>query len=375
MRIIFILIWKELLQVVRNRAMIPILTVIPIVQLILLSFAATNEVKKIGLAVCDNDHSTFSRRLREQFLSSDYFVLKLYTDDEKAASATLEDDQADAVLVIPPGFERQLLRGQPSSLQLQVNAINGVKGGLAGAYAGSVIQSLRRDLSLEIVPVVRQKPAVAAPISVSYRHWYNPELEYQTFMVPGILGVLVTILTMMLTAMNIVREREIGTIEQLNVTPIRKYQFIIGKLLPFLFIGLFDLAIGLTAGKLIFDIPMLGSLWLVFAFCVVNLIATLAVGMLISTAAETQQQAMFISWFFMMIFILMSGLFTPIDSMPLWAQYLTIPNPIAHFVDVMRKVLLKGSGFDDIKDHFYTMLILGPLLISLAIWRYRKTIA
>lgn len=375
MRIILILIWKELLQVVRNRAMIPILTVIPIVQLILLSFAATNEVKKIGLAVCDNDHSTFSRRLREQFLSSDYFVLKLYTDDEKAAAATLEDDRADAVLVIPPGFERQLLRGQASSLQLQVNAINGVKGGLAGAYAGSVIQSLRRDLSLEIVPVVRQKPAVAAPISVSYRHWYNPELEYQTFMVPGILGVLVTILTMMLTAMNIVREREIGTIEQLNVTPIRKYQFIIGKLLPFLFIGLFDLAIGLTAGKLIFDIPMLGSLWLVFAFCVVNLIATLAVGMLISTAAETQQQAMFISWFFMMIFILMSGLFTPIDSMPLWAQYLTIPNPIAHFVDVMRKVLLKGSGFDDIKDHFYTMLILGPVLISLAIWRYRKTIA
>lgn len=374
MRIILILIWKELLQVVRNRAMIPILTVIPIVQLILLSFAATNEVKEIGLAVCDNDHSTFSRRLREQFLSSDYFVLKLYTDDEKAAAATLEDDQADAVLVIPPGFERQLLRGQASSLQLQVNAINGVKGGLAGAYAGSVIQSLRRDLSLEIVPVVRQKNAVAAPISVSYRHWYNPELEYQTFMVPGILGVLVTILTMMLTAMNIVREREIGTIEQLNVTPIRKYQFIIGKLLPFLFIGLFDLAIGLTAGKLIFDIPMLGSLWLVFAFCVVNLIATLAVGMLISTAAETQQQAMFISWFFMMIFILMSGLFTPIDSMPLWAQYLTIPNPIAHFVDVMRKVLLKGSGFDDIKDHFYTMLVLGPLLITLAIWRYRKTI-
>ncbi|MBL7792465.1 MAG: ABC transporter permease [Saprospiraceae bacterium] len=375
MRIILILIWKELLQVVRNRAMIPILTVIPIVQLILLSFAATNEVKKIGLAVCDNDHSTFSRRLREQFLSSDYFVLKLYTDDEKAAAATLEDDQADAVLAIPPGFERQLLRGQASSLQLQVNAINGVKGGLAGAYAGSVIQSLRRDLSLEIVPVVRQKPAVAAPISVSYRHWYNPELEYQTFMVPGILGVLVTILTMMLTAMNIVREREIGTIEQLNVTPIRKYQFIIGKLLPFLFIGLFDLAIGLTAGKLIFDIPMLGSLWLVFAFCVINLIATLAVGMLISTAAETQQQAMFISWFFMMIFILMSGLFTPIDSMPLWAQYLTIPNPIAHFVDVMRKVLLKGSGFEDIKDHFYTMLVLGPLLITLAIWRYRKTIA
>jgi ABC-2 type transport system permease protein len=375
MRIIFILIWKELLQVVRNRVMIPILTIIPIAQLILLSFAATNEVKEIGLAVCDNDHSTFSRRLREQFLSSDYFVLKLYTDDEKAAAATLEDDRADAVLVIPPGFERQLLRGQPGSLQLQINAINGVKGGLAGAYAGSVIQSFRRDLSLEIVPVVRQKTAVAAPISVSYRHWYNPELEYQTFMVPGILGVLVTILTMMLTAMNIVREREIGTIEQLNVTPIRKYQFIIGKLLPFLFIGLFDLAIGLAAGKLIFDIPMVGSLWLVFAFCVVNLIATLAVGMLISTAAETQQQAMFISWFFMMIFILMSGLFTPIDSMPLWAQYLTIPNPIAHFVDVMRKVLLKGSGFDDIKDHFYTMLVLGPLLISLAIWRYRKTIA
>lgn len=364
-----------MLQVFRNRAMIPILTIIPIVQLILLSFAATNEIKQVGLAVCDNDHSSYSRRLREQFLSSDYFVLSLYTDDEKAAMATLEDDKADAVLVIPAGFERSLLRGQPGKLQVMVNAINGVKGGLAGAYAGSVIQSFRRDLSLEIVPVNRPKTPVAAPISVSYRHWYNPELEYQTFMVPGILGVLVTILTMILTAMNIVREREIGTIEQLNVTPIKKYQFIIGKLLPFLLIGLFDLAIGLAAGKLIFDIPMVGSLWLVFAFCVVNLIATLGVGMLISTAAETQQQAMFISWFFMMIFILMSGLFTPIESMPLWAQYLTIPNPIAHFVDVMRKILLKGSGFEDVKDHFATMLVLGAILIALAIWRYRKTTA
>ncbi len=157
-----------------------------------------------------------------------------------------------------------------------------------------------------------------------------------------------------------------------NYQNFRKYQFIIGKLLPFLLIGLFDLALGLAAAKLLFDIPMVGNLWLVFAFCVVNVIAILGIGLFISTTANTQQQSMFVAFFFMMIFLLMGGLFTPVESMPEWAQYLTIPNPIAHFVEVMRKVLLKGSGFQDIKYHFYTMGIMAVLINTFAVMAYRK---
>jgi ABC-2 type transport system permease protein len=191
-------------------------------------------------------------------------------------------------------------------------------------------------------------------------------------MVPGILGELVIILVILLSAMNTVREREIGTIEQINVTPIKSWQFILGKMIPFLFIGLFLLTVGLTIGKLVFDIPMVGSLWVVFAYCFVNLVAVLGIGLLISNLVDTQQQAMLVAFFFVMIFILMSGLFTPIESMPDWAQLLTIPNPVAHFVAVMRKVLLKGSGFADVMWNFRVTMLMALVFNGLAVLTYRK---
>lgn len=373
MRTIFILIRKELIQVFRNKAMLPLLTVVPIVQLVLLSFAASNEVKHLALAVQDDDRSVYSRRLIGKFAASSYFDVVALPRQAEEAEARLQRDEADLILHLPSGMERDLLRQRHTSVQVLVNAINGNKGGLAGAYATQIIRDFNREVRTEIAPQVQQARAAVARLEVSHRHWYNPDLNYQTFMVPGILGALITILVLILTAMNVVREREIGTIEQLNVTPIRKYQLILGKLLPFLIIGLVDLAIGLAAGKLIFEIPIVGSLWLIFAFCTIDLIAVLAMGMLISTLADTQQQAMFMAWFFMVIFILMSGLFTPIESMPQWAQYLTIPNPIAHFVEVMRRVMLKGSTFADVQYHFAVMAGVGIIFSTLAIGLYRKT--
>lgn len=374
MRTIIVLIRKELLQVFRNKAMLPLLTVVPVVQLIILSFAASNEVKDLKLAVYDQDHSGYSRQLTQKFTASSYFLLAGAPYNLQDAEEMLQKDDADIVLIIPSGMERDLLRQKKGNLQLLVNAVNGSKGGIANGYANRVIQDFNREIRAEVAP--RFLAATAEKqgrIEINFHHWYNPLLNYRTFMVPGILGTLVTILILVLTAMNVVREREIGTIEQLNVTPIRKYQLILGKLLPFLLIGLFDLAIGLIAGKLIFNIPIIGSIWLIFAFCVINLLAVLAIGMLISTMADTQQQAMFIAWFFMMIFILMGGLFTPIESMPEWAQYLTYPNPIAHFVEVMRQVMLKGSTFADVQQHFVAMAIVSVVFGSLAVWSYRKT--
>ncbi len=372
MRTVLLLLQKEFLQIFRNRAMLPIIFVFPIIQLVILSFAATHDIKNIALAVLDQDRSSTSRQLIGKMTASGYFVLTEMPQNDKAGFEMIESDKADLLLTIPANFEKDILKKQPTKLQMQVNAINGQKAGLAASYAGEVIKEFGIPDSGFRIGQVPGKSAIRIPKS-EIRYWYNPSLDYKTFMVPGILGELVAMLVLILSAMNVVREKEIGTIEQINVTPIRKWQFILGKLLPFLFIGLFDLALGLTVGKLLFNIPMEGDLWLVFAFCVVNIFCVLGIGFFISNFADTQQQAMFMAWFFMVIFILMSGLFTPIESMPAWAQALAVPNPIAHFVTVMRLVLLKGSGWLDIRYNFFVMIGLGILFNALAVWTYRKT--
>ncbi len=373
MRTVLLLIQKEFLQVFRNKAMLPILLVVPIVQLIILSFAATHDIKNISLVLADYDQSATSRLLVDKLTASGYFRLAAVVKSDDALFEEIQRGRADLALTIPAGFERSIFRREPAAIQVLVNAINGQKAGLAASYAGEVFQSLQAELGSRIA--VKTRTLNASPrIETTHSYWYNPELDYKTFMVPGILGELVAMLVLVLSAMNVVREKEIGTIEQINVTPIRKWQFIAGKLLPFLFIGLFDLALGLTVGKLLFDIPMVGSLWLVFAYCVVNIFCVLGIGFFISNFADTQQQAMFIAWFFMVIFILMSGLFTPIESMPDWAQAMTVPNPIAHFVTVMRQVLLKGSSFSDVAWNFYVTLGLGLLMNTLAVITYRKRV-
>ncbi len=385
MRIILLLIRKELTQIFRNRAMLPILFVMPIIQLIILSYAATHDIKNIYLGVSDHDQSAYSRLLVQKMTASGYFRLTTTPVNDKAVNYALLDNSADIVLTIPAGFERDLIRlEKPADLQLLANAVNGQKAGLAVSYAATVIQDFGREIGVDLTKIqairavsgtnIPARPASVGSLNITWSNWYNPTLDYKTFMVPGILGVMVSMLVLVLSAMNVVREKEIGTIEQINVTPIRKWQFILGKLLPFLIIGLLILTIGLTAGKLIFDIPIVGNLWVVFAFSVANIFCMLGIGFFISNFSDTQQQAMFISWFFMVIFILMSGLFTPIQSMPQWAQAMTIPNPIAHFVEVMRLVLLKGSSWGDIRYNFTVMIVMGIVFNSLAVWTYRKRI-
>ena len=203
--------------------------------------------------------------------------------------------------------------------------------------------------------------------------WYNKTLNYKTFMVPGILVLLVTMITLFLSGMNIVREKEIGTLEQINVTPIKKSQFIIGKLFPFWVIGLGLLSIGLIIAKVLFNVPIIGNLGLMYLYTSIYILVILGIGLFISNFTDTQQQAMFISWFFMVIFILMSGLFTPIESMPKWAQIITEFNPIKYFVQVMRMVMLKGSGIIDILPQLLKTILYALIMNGLAVWSYKKT--
>ena len=349
------------------------MTVLPIVQMIMLSLAANNEVKNVKIAIVDQNHSAYSRLLIETVRISDRFILVDLPSSVKKADALMQDGSVDVIITIPNNFERDFYQNESTELQFMVNAINGQQATVGASYLSSIVQSFNNEIREEAAPQLALQRISSIPrIEILNSHWYNAQLNYKHFMIPGIMGELVTVLVMLLTAMNIVREREIGTIEQINVTPIKKWQFILGKMIPFLIVGLVLLTVGLAAGKLIFQIPMRGNLAIVFAYCVVNISAVLGLGLFISNISETQQQAMFTTFFFVIIFILMSGLFTPIESMPNWAQYLTIPNPIAHFVNVMRSVLLKGSGFMDVIYNFKVTAILAVIFNILAVWSYRK---
>jgi len=349
--------------------MLPIIFIMPMVQLLVLSFAATFEIKNTNLYIVDNDHSQLSRELTGKFRGSPFYTITGYTDDYKTAQQALELRKASQILIIPAKFENDLHEQDKAKVQVVTDAINGSAAALTSGYALSIIHDFNVRLLVETFPAVDLKD----PIDIRYSFWYNPKLDYTTFMVPGILVLLITIIGLFLSGMNVVREKEIGTIEQINVTPIHKYEFIAGKLIPFWIIALFELAFGLTLAKLVFNIPMVGSIGLIFGVASVYLIAIMGLGLFISTLADTQQQSMFLSWFFMVIFILMSGLFTPIDSMPGWAKTINIINPIHYFIPVMRNVMLKGSTFADIGQHFWALVCYGFISISLAVWRYRKT--
>lgn len=378
MRTVLFLVQKEFLQIRRNKMMLPLILVMPVFQMLLLSFAANYEIKNLSLGVVDHDLSSTSRQLVAKFGASGYFQTQSVAT-AKAASTAMLDERVDLTLEIPPNFERDLVREGLAGLSLTANAINATKAGLGMSYAGNIIRDFNGQFAAQWAPRLVSLDGGAAnqatiqPINIQYSNWYNPRLDYKTFMVPGILGEIVSLIICFLTALNIVREREIGTIEQLNVTPLRKWQFILGKLLPFWLLSLVMMTVGLSVGKLVFDTPMLGSLWLVFGYTAAFTPCMLGLGFLISNFSNSQQQAMFTAWFFLIIFILMCGLFTPTESMPQWAQWLNVLNPIQYFVSFMRLVLLKGAGFDDIRQNFFTVLTYAVTVNGLAVWTYRKT--
>lgn len=370
MRTIKFLLQKEFLQIFRNKGMLPIIFLMPVVQLVVLSFAATYELREVNFHLVDFDQTSASQQLVNKFQASGYFNLQDRSFDVDKGIEEMRANKVRLVMVIPRHFERNLKSGQPTSVQLNIDAVDGSTAGLIQGYGRSIIQ----DFSSEVQPKVKNvKLKNRGGIEVIPASWYNPNLNYINYMVPGILVVLVSMIGMFLSGMNIVREREIGTIEQLNVTPIKRYQFITGKLLPFWIIALFELALGLAIARFGFGIPFVGSVWLLFAIAGIYLLVVQGIGLFISTVTNTQQQAMFIAWFLMVVFILMGGLFTPIESMPGWAQDLTLVNPVAHFIKIMRMVLLKGAGWVDVQHLVGLLTLMTVLILPAAIFRYRKS--
>lgn len=371
MRTIVFLIRKEFLQIFRNRFISRAIFAVPLVQMLILVPAVTFELKNVVITVVDRDMTPESRGLVNKLDGSEFFNVAYRTFSEKEAADQLHRNKSTVILEIPSGFGEEIVNGCTGSIMASIDAVNASNAEITWAYLGGVIRDYNLDLMQGNVAISSQ--SMPSRVDLTNRYWFNETLNYKYFMLPGILVILVTAIGFLLAGLNMVREKEIGTIEQINVTPVRKYQFITAKMIPFLIIGLVDLALGLSIGKLAFDIPFEGSILTMFLCASIFLVAVLALALFISTFSSTQQQYMFVAFFFMIVFILMSGIFTPMESMPRWAQDFDLINPVAYLIKINRMVMLKGSGLSDISREIYSLIIIAVAFSSLAVWRYRKT--
>lgn len=383
MRALRFLLRKEFLQIFRDKIILRQLFIMPVVQLLVLASAATFEVRTARMWVVDHDRSTISRGVVDRLAASGRFEQVGASATMAAADDAMLESRTDIIVRIPLDFARDLVRTSRADLQVVLNAEDGSQAGVASSYVREILASYSHELGAALVPALAYVGARGEPvpirgrpvIDVQRRGWYNAELQYRDYMIPGILVQLVTLIGTLLTAMNIVREKEAGTLDQLNVTPISRGVFIAAKLIPLWLIALVELSLGLLIARWVFDVPMLGSLAVVYLAAAVYLVAALGIGLYISTMVETQQQAMFITFFLVMIYLLMSGLFTPVRSMPDWAQWMAQLNPLMYFTRLMRAVLLRGAELRDVGRDILILAGFGAVMLTLSVRRYAKRAA
>ena len=356
------LIEKEFKQIRRNSFLPRLILFMPCLTMLVLPWAASMEVRNINLAVVDNDRSAYSGRLTEKASASAYFNLVDVASSYEEAMKGVESGQTDIILEIPEKFERRLTTEGAAQVLIAANAVNGTKGGLGSSYLTAIVNDFSADLRNETAAQSRISAAPAVRITPQYK--FNPHLNYQVYMVPALMVMLLTIVCGFMPALNIVSEKEIGTIEQINVSPVGKFQFILAKLIPYWVIGFVVLSISFVLAWLVYGLVPAGNLLTIYAVS--------GLGLLVSNTSDTMQQAMFVMFFFMIVLILMSGLFTPISSMPGWAQKITLFNPLRYFIQIMRMVYLKGSGFADLLTQFSALAVFTVTINLWAVLSYRK---
>lgn len=373
MQQIYYIIRKEIKQIFRTREMIAIIFIAPLLQMLILGFAITNEVKHVKLIVADRDDSFISRELINSFRNTDRFDFIGYLNSNEEIKDAVQGWRAKMAIIIPLDFERDLQRNLHPEIQLIVDGIDGNTAGVALGYASGIINQFMQEKLLRPQQAINLRQGHL--VRQEERMWYNINLDNDQYMVPGIVVVLITIISMMLSAMNIVREKELGTLEQLMVTPIKKHQLLLGKIIPFLILTFIELAIVMQVAQLIFSIRMEGSLLLLFGLASLFLFTTLGLGIFVSTITQTQQQAMFVSWFFMVFMLLMSGLFIPIENMPLILKELTYLNPMRYFMYIMRDIFQKGSSFGYLIKDVVPMTLYGLIIFIFSILKFQKRVS
>lgn len=369
---------KEFIQAFRDPRMFVIIFIAPIFQLFLFGYAVTTDVRNITIAVMDRDKSLASRDLVREVLNSGYFTFVGEVETEEEITEALVNTRADVVLVFPERFADRLDRGEAAPLQVLMDGAESNSSGVAMGYLQKLLVTYGRgriDTRMDRLAGLTGSGKRLGPwVNPEIRYQYNPELKSSWYMVPGVLCMILMVVTMILTSLAITREREIGTMEQLVVTPIKPWQLVAGKMIPFAIIGLVDVTLILVVAAGHFGLPMVGSIGLLYYATSIFLFTTLGMGLLISTLSHTQQQAIFLSLMVMMTSILLSGLMFPIANMPEPAQWLTYANPLRYFLVIVRGVILKGNGLFILAPQFFMLFSLGAIVFSLAVARFNKTI-
>lgn len=395
------LIKKEFLQVIRNPLLLSILVVAPMVEFMIFPFCADYEIKVLDIAFIDNDRSQLSKDIINSFNASDIFVMHGLLQNKSQAEEMMRHDKIDLLVEIPSNFESNLYNNQSTQIAITANAINSVKAGIGTGYVQEIIGGYMQDFAAANTPAGMaamaqssqqslsadrdSKASIAMPtfdvstisrqsanISISNIYWYNEQMNYQNLIVPGILVILVTLIGCYVTALNLVREKEIGTIEQVNVTPIKRWQFLIGKMIPFWLLGMVEFAAGLLIMKFIFGISVQGSIPLLMGITAIYLLVMLGLGFFISSVSENQLQSMFIVLFLFIVFVLLSGVFTPTEGMPDWAHKINYVNPMSFYIEVIKKIILKGSAFASVQTETIVLSIMAVLINTGAILSYKE---
>ena len=365
---------KEFLQFKRDPKMFALMLIAPVIQLTFLGFAANLDIKLVRTIVFDQDRSATSRDFIERFTSSGYFQIEEYVNSYHQISKKIDKGDAILAIVIPNDFEKNIYNRRTASVQALFNGSDGNTAGIVAGYSQNIVSDYSQNIVLNFLNRSGQKLSSVSVISPEIRIWYNPELKTRNFMVPGIVGLLLSIITLILTSLAVVKEKEIGTMEQLIVTPLKPYQIIIGKLVPFVVLSFAAVIIILAAMYFIFGIPVKGELWFLFFSSFLYILSTLGLGLFVSTISKTQQQAMMISIFaVMMPMIFLSGFAFPIENMPKSIQYISYIVPLRYFNDIIRGVILKGLGFSDLwLNALLLLFMMGVAILFFSSLRFKS---
>jgi len=366
------LIRKEFIQIVRDPRTLYITFAVPVVQIFLLGYTATTDVRNVPLAVFDQDRSPASRRLLDAYRAADYFRLAFDVDSEEEMRALIENGEARAGLVIPPDYAERTLTGETAQVAFVLDGSDPTVASTSLAAAELIGQAHATRLLVDRISRTGMTSAVRFPVEVRSRVWYNPDLVSAFFMVPALIGMILQLLTSMLTATAIVRERERGTIEQLIVTPIRSWELIVGKIVPYVLLAFIDTLEILVVGTLWFGVPIRGSLGLLLALSCLFLVSSLGIGLFLSTVARTQQEAMMLTWFTLLPTVFLSGFFFPLAAMPPVLQAISHLVPLRYYLVIIRSVLLKGVGAETVLPEIAALAIFGVVLMGAAALRFRK---
>jgi ABC-2 type transport system permease protein len=364
---------KEFQQFKRDPKMFGLILVAPVLQLVFFGLAANLDVDNVKTIVYDLDRSTTSRNFIERFTSSGYFQMIDYADSYIDVTEALDKAEVILALVIPPDFETKINRKETARVQALFDGSDGNSASISAGYVQGVTAEFSNKILIDFLHKHGESINVASIINAQVRVWFNPTLKTRKYMVPAIVGLLLTLITLILTSLAVVKEREIGTMEQLIVTPLKPYQMIIGKLVPFMLLGFVSVIIVLTAMSIIFNIPVQGSILFLFFTSFLYILSTLGLGLFVSTISKTQQQAMMISIFaVMMPMIYLSGFAFPIENMPQSIQYISYLIPLKYFLTIIRGIILKGIGFNELWFDSLILLLMGIAILTLSAVRFKQ---